>query len=59
MSAIAEDRPRYAAPTRVDITECRTDRIADRARSNRVGGSEVHLERRGGRTFLVTTPADR
>jgi hypothetical protein len=40
----------------VDVTECRTDRIADRVRSNRVAGGEVHLERRGGRTYLVATP---
>ncbi|WP_164932798.1 hypothetical protein [Halorubrum amylolyticum] len=58
MSATSRDRPRYATPTRVDVTDCRTDRIADRARMNRVQDSEVHLERRGGRTFLVTTPAE-
>ena len=58
MSAISQDGPQYATPTRVDVTDCRTDRIADRARMNRVRGSEVHLERRGGRTFLVTTPAE-
>jgi len=58
MSAISHDRPQYATPTRVDVTDCRTDRIADRARRNRVRGSEVHLERRGGRTYLVTTPAE-
>ena len=58
MSAISQDRPQYATPTRVDVTDCRTGRIADRARMNRVRGSEVHLERRGGRTFLVTTPAE-
>ncbi|MWV63949.1 hypothetical protein GRS48_03795 [Halorubrum sp. JWXQ-INN 858] len=58
MSTRSQDAPRYAAPTRVDVTECRADRIADRARANRVGGSEVHLERRGGRTFLVTSPSD-
>jgi hypothetical protein len=40
----------------VDVTNCRTDRIADRVRSNRVADAEVHLERRGGRTFLVATP---
>jgi hypothetical protein len=56
MSAISNDRARYATPTRVDVTGCRTARIADRVRSNRVRGSEVHLERRGGRTYLVTTP---
>lgn len=59
MSVATSDCPRYATPTRVEVTECRTDRILDRARSNRVTGSEVHLERRGGRTFLVTTPIDR
>ena len=58
MSATTHDRPRYATPTRVDITNCRTARIDDRVRMNRVRGSEVHLERRGGRTFLVTTPAE-
>ena len=58
MSATSHDRPRYATPTRVDITGCRTDRVADRALLNRVHGSEIHLERRGGRTFLVTTPAE-
>ncbi len=58
MSVITQDRPQYATPTRVDVTDCRTHRIADRARMNRVRGSEVHLERRGGRTFLVTTPAE-
>ncbi|SMO46831.1 hypothetical protein [Halorubrum cibi] len=58
MSVSSEDRPRYASPTRVDVTECRTDRIADRIRSNRVAGGEVHLERRGGRTYLVATPTD-
>jgi len=56
MSASSDDRPRYATATRVDITDCRTDHIADRIRANRVRGSEVHLERRGGRAFLVTTP---
>ena len=56
MSAILESRPRYATETRVDVTNCRTDRIADRIRSNRVTDAEVHLERRGGRTFLVATP---
>jgi len=35
-SATSHDRPRYATPTRVDVTECRTNRIADRARLNRV-----------------------
>ena len=58
MSAISHDRPQYATSTRVDVTECRTDRIGDRIRMNRVQGSEVYLERRGGRTFLVTTPAE-
>ncbi|WP_066411171.1 hypothetical protein [Halorubrum aethiopicum] len=58
MSVSSEDRPRYASPTRVDVTECRTDRIADRVRSNRVAGGEVHLERRGGRTYLVATPTE-
>ncbi|WP_435161881.1 hypothetical protein [Halorubrum sp. SY-15] len=56
MSATLESRPRYATETRVDVTDCRTDRIADRIRSNRVADAEVHLERRGGRTFLVATP---
>ncbi len=59
MSVSTSDQPRYVTPTRVDVTECRTDRISDRARSNRVDDSEVYLERRGGRTFLVTAPADR
>jgi len=58
MSAISRDRPQYATPTRVDVTDCRTDRITDRARKNRVHGSEVYLERRGGRTFLVTAPTE-
>ncbi|MFC6770535.1 hypothetical protein [Halorubrum pallidum] len=56
MSASSHHRPRYATATRVDVTDCQTDRIVDRLRANRVRGSEVHLERRGGRTFLVTTP---
>jgi len=58
MSATSHNRPQYATPTRVDVTECQTDRIADRIRTNRVRGSEVYLERRGGRTFLVTTPTE-
>ena len=58
MSAILENRPRYATETRVDVTNCRTDRIADRVRSNRVADADVHLERRGGRTFLVATPTN-
>ncbi|WP_176697292.1 hypothetical protein [Halorubrum sp. SD626R] len=58
MSATTHDRPQYAAPTRKDVTDCRTDRIADRVRMNRVRGSEVALERRGGRTFLVTLPSE-
>ncbi|MFO8115547.1 MAG: hypothetical protein R6U01_09365 [Halorubrum sp.] len=58
MSATTHDRPQYATPTRVDVTDCRTDRIADRVRMNRVRGSEVALERRGGRTFLVTRPSE-
>lgn len=57
MSASSYDRPRYATTTRVDVTDCRTSQIADRVHANRVRGSEVHLERRGGRIFLVTTPA--
>jgi len=59
MSVSPSDQPQYVVPTRVDVTECRTDRIADRVRSNRVDDSEVYLERRGGRTFLVTAPSDR
>ena len=58
MSAVTADQPRYVAPTRVDVTDCRTDRLPDRIRANRVDGSEVHLERRGGRTFLVTRPSE-
>lgn len=58
MGATTQDRPRYATPTRKDVTDCPADRLADRVRRNRVRGSEVHLERRGGRTFLVTTPAE-
>jgi len=58
MSATTHDRPQYATPTRKDVTDCRTDRIADRVRMNRVRGSEVALERRGGRTFLVTLPSE-
>jgi hypothetical protein len=58
MSVTSRDRPQYATATRVDVTDCRTDRITDRVRLNRVRGSEVHLERRGGRTFLVTTPTE-
>ena len=58
MSASSQTRPQYAAPTRKDVTDCRTDRIADRVRMNRVRGSEVALERRGGRTFIVTRPAE-
>jgi hypothetical protein len=58
MSAATADRPRYATPTRVDVTECRTDRLPERIRANRVDGSEVYLERRGGKTFLVTRPAE-
>ncbi|MDZ5809763.1 hypothetical protein U4E84_00135 [Halorubrum sp. AD140] len=58
MSATTHDRPRYATPARVDVTDCRTDRITDRVRTNRVRGSEVYLERRGGRTFLVTAPRE-
>ncbi len=58
MSTRSWDVPRYVSPTRVEVTHCRTDRIADRVRANRVTGSEVHLERRGGRTFLVTSPTD-
>jgi hypothetical protein len=57
MSATTHKRPQYATPTRVDVTDCRTDRIAERARRNRVRGSEVSIERRGGRTFLVTRPS--
>jgi hypothetical protein len=57
MSATTRKRPQYATPTRVDVTDCRTDRIAERARRNRVRGSEVSLERRGGRTYLVTRPS--
>ncbi|MBP1923352.1 hypothetical protein J2751_002394 [Halorubrum alkaliphilum] len=59
MSVSTSDQPRYGVPTRVDVTKCRTDRITDRARSNRVDNSEVYLERRGGRTFLVTAPSER
>ncbi|QKY17869.1 hypothetical protein [Halorubrum sp. CBA1229] len=58
MSASTQTRPRYATPTRKDVTDCRTDRIADLVRTNRVRGSEVALERRGGRTYLVTRPAE-
>ncbi|GAB7090677.1 hypothetical protein JCM18237_09480 [Halorubrum luteum] len=56
MSTRNTNAPRYAAPTRVDVTGCPADDVPDRVRANRVTGSEVHLERRGGRTFLIATP---
>lgn len=59
MSTRNANAPRYAAPTRVDVTGCPADAVTDRVRANRVAGSEVHLERRGGRTFLVATPTGR
>ncbi|WP_418282126.1 hypothetical protein [Halorubrum sp. DTA98] len=58
MSSTSTEPPRYATPTRVDVTECPARNVSRRVRANRVAGSEVHLERRGGRTFLVTTPTD-
>ncbi len=45
-------------PTRVDVTDCPADAVSKRLRANRVAGSEVYLERRGGRTFLVATPSE-
>lgn len=43
-----------AAPSHngvLDVSDLRTDRVTDYARE---AGRSVHLERRGGRTFLVT-----
>ena len=59
MSTRDTNAPRYAAPTRVDVTGCPTADVTNRVSANRVAGSEVHLERRGGRTFLVATPTGR
>ncbi|GAB6879979.1 hypothetical protein JCM17823_22530 [Halorubrum gandharaense] len=59
MSSRSTGTPRFASPTRLDVTDCPADRLDDRARANRVSDGELHLERRGGRTFLVATPTER
>jgi hypothetical protein len=48
--------PQFASPTRVEVTDCQTDRLPTRVRANTVDGATVYLERRGGRTFLVADP---
>mgnify|MGYP000271254804 CR=1 FL=1 len=48
---------RFAGSTRIDVTDCAATRIPDRAAANAIGGAEVYLERRGGRTYLVTESA--
>jgi hypothetical protein len=54
MSTEAPTSMRYSGRTRVDVTEYAAGRIPERIEENTVPGTEVYLERRGGRTYLVT-----
>ncbi|MFA9518192.1 hypothetical protein ACERIT_13420 [Halopenitus sp. H-Gu1] len=54
MSTDAMRSTRYSGSTRVDVTEYAASRIPERIEANAVAGTEVYLERRGGRTYLVT-----
>jgi len=56
MNARTAERTEMASGTRLDITDCPVDRIGERVRRNRVRGAEIHLERKGGRTYLVASP---
>ncbi|SEH61492.1 hypothetical protein SAMN05192561_11311 [Halopenitus malekzadehii] len=47
-------RSTFVGTTRVDVTDCAATRIPDRITANAVADAEVYLERRGGRTYLVT-----
>ncbi|ESS12518.1 MAG: hypothetical protein A07HR60_00619 [uncultured archaeon A07HR60] len=51
-----DSAPQFTSPTRVEVTECRTERLPTRVQANNVDGATVYLERRGGRTFLVADP---
>jgi hypothetical protein len=52
-SSVAPDRrPDRIARRSIDITDMRTRRVREYARRQRDAG-ELHLERRGGRTYLV------
>lgn len=51
--------PQFAGTARVDVTDCETDRLPERARANNVGGAELYLERRGGKTYLVADEGGR
>ncbi|MEF8779432.1 MAG: hypothetical protein V5A46_01975 [Haloferacaceae archaeon] len=48
--------PRFGSPTRVDVTDRPAEELPELARRHRVRGAELHLERRGGRTYLVAEP---
>jgi hypothetical protein len=51
ITSVAIDRPAEPAADRcIDITDARTDRVESYVAET---GGAVHLERRGGRTFLV------
>lgn len=54
--AQATTSPRLASRTRVDVTDCPTVRLPERARNNRIRNAEMALERRGGRTYLIADP---
>lgn len=49
---------RFAGRARLDVTDCEADRLPERARANDVRGAELHLERRGGRTYLVADESE-
>lgn len=59
MNARTAPTPQFAAPTRLDVTDCAAARIEDRAEANQLDDAELYLERRGGKTFLVAKPTGR
>lgn len=50
--------PRFAGPTRVEVTGCQTKQLPMRVEANNIDGTTVYLERRGGKTFIVADPTE-
>ena len=59
MDAQTAATPRFVSGTRLDVTDWPVEELSERAREHRVRGARLHLERRGGRTYLVAAPTAR
>ncbi|AUX08736.1 hypothetical protein AArcSl_1101 [Halalkaliarchaeum desulfuricum] len=56
MDAKSAPTPRFGSDLEVDVTDWTAEELSRRSRDYRVRGSELYLERRGGRTYLVADP---